>query len=167
MGLTASDKTGLMLDALRQYHATGVGEWVYAEEVRVSVGYLNMGADQHVDRDIRRGAERTIDAFALHTWRSKGFRRIAYEVKATRADLRRELDNPDKSKAALALSNAFYLVVHDSVRFDDLEIPSDWGIRVLFAGRLVTRRPAKLRKTPEPPYTFMLSLARNLANGAH
>src|SRR5690606_1336612 len=52
----------------------------------------------------------TLDFFALHTWPSKKFRRIAFEVKVTRADYKNEIKKPWKREPGLAVSNEFYFV---------------------------------------------------------
>ncbi len=113
--------TRLILDALRKRHdepRNGLSRaWIYAEEVRVSTGftYGRHRGEELVEEAIRLGGEQSIDAFAFHIWPSKKYRRVAYEVKASRSDLKRELDQPHKCAAALALSNEFYLVAPTDV----------------------------------------------------
>ena len=173
--------TRLILDALRKRHdeqRNGLSRaWIYAEEVRVSTGFTHLASDGQIEEAIRLGGEQSIDAFAFHTWPSKKYRRVAYEVKASRSDLKRELDQPHKCAAALALSNEFYLVAPTDV-LDGFTIPDEWGIiewtttaqqRLIapdeyepIAGKLRSTRSAPWRDTPLPPYSFMLSLARNL-----
>jgi hypothetical protein len=134
---------------------------VYAEEVRVAPGWSHHQRDDQTADAIRVAAEQRLDAFALHTWPSEKWRRVAYEVKTSTADLRRELAQPDKCAAALALSNEFYLLAGPEVEVPD-ELPDEWGVLVLWGDRLVTTRKAPWRDTELPPYSFMLSLARNL-----
>ena len=166
--MTAPDKTRELRDALRRRHAyqtNGLARaWIYAEEVRVSTGFspLRGGSD---DRAIRAGADQRIDAFALHTWPSQSYKRVAFEIKVTRSDLTRELSNPAKCAAALALSNQFYLVVPPELveRVEPAELPPTWGLMTLSPEpRIRIRIKAPWRDTPAPPYSFMLSLARNL-----
>lgn len=158
-------ETRSILDALRRRHEeprNGLARaWIYVEEVRVSTGFS--------------GSAQSIDAFALHTWPSKKYRRVAYEVKASRSDLRRELEQPWKCEAALGLSNQFYLVIPTGL-LEGIRIPDEWGIieyvtteQMVLAdgssaskGRLYTERGAPWRDTETPPYSFMLSVARNL-----
>lgn len=164
--------TRQILDALARRHdkpRNGTSRaWVFAEEVRVGTGYrLVYGEDREaLPEAVHAGLEQRIDAFALHTWPSKQFRRIAYEVKVSKSDLRRELEQPHKQEAALALSNLLYLVAPTDVlaEFGPYAIPKTWGILAYRpdADRLITNRRAPWRDTPLPPYTFMLSLARNL-----
>ena len=175
-----TSQTQHLLDALRSWHTVHTAgdvaaPWVYAEEVRIGTGYAFGNAhyrrhqhkvDPHVDV-LRLATEQRIDAFALHTWPSKKELRIAYEVKVSRADLKHELDDPTKCAAAMLLSNEFYLVVPQSMTIDAGTLPDEWGlIRVDDQGHRRMVKTAVYRDTPLPPYTFMLSLARNLQREA-
>lgn len=166
-------ETRRVLDALRQWHDAQPGNgpskpWVYAEEVRIAPGfggsgqYYRIGAEPYPNELLGAGEQR-IDAYAAHTWPSKRGLRVAYEVKVTLPDLRHELSQPGKADAAMFLSNEFYLVTPESMRFLLTEIPDGWGVkRVDEHGYLRTVRKAPHRDTPLPPYTFMLSFARRL-----
>ncbi len=174
------NRTRLILDKLLARHDTrGNGlarQWLYAEEVRMNTGF---GPDTSLPtgHPVRIGWEQRIGAYAMHTWPSQQYRRIAYEVKVTRSDLRRELDHPGKQDAALAVSNLLYLVLDHDVRFDDLPVPPAWGVMQLRypeaalwetqgewdqVATLVIVREAQWRGTDLPGFGFMLSLARNL-----
>ncbi len=176
------NRTRLLLDKLRARHDTrGNGlarQWLYAEEVRMNTGFAPDTSLPAGD-PVRIGWEQRIDAYALHTWPSQQYRRIAYEVKVTRSDLRRELEHPAKQDAALAVSNLLYLVLDYDVRYDDLTVPPAWGIMQLRypqqsfdekdgtpasdrRATLVIVRDAQWRGTDRPGFGFMLSLARNL-----
>lgn len=165
-------KTRQILDALRHRHMVAPGNgaskpWVYAEEVRVSTGFsswpISLYSDETYPTELLGAAEQRIDAYALHTWPSKKGLRIAYEVKASTADLRKELADVDKSAAARFLSNKFWLVVHEDARLLIADVPSEWGvIRFSVKGGLRSVRRATYRDTPLPPYPFMVSVARNL-----
>ena len=166
------NETRHVLDVLRRWHDLQPGNgpskpWVYAEEVRVAPGFgygLGYGGKRgSYPRELMGAGEQRIDAYAAHTWPSKKGLRVAYEVKVTMADLRSELRNEGKADAALFLSNEFYLVAPDSMRFLLTDIPAEWGVkRVSKYGNLRTTRKAPYRDTPLPPYSFMLSLARRL-----
>lgn len=159
--------TRSILDALRKRHDEprngNSRAWVYAEEVRVSTGF-GPPAERKQGEPWRIPGDQRIDAFALHTWPSKKYRRVAYEVKASRSDLHRELDQPWKCEAALALSNEFYLVAPTDVLIGGItdDFPETWGVISFYEGRTTTIKQAPWRDTLLPPYSFMLSLARNL-----
>ena len=177
------NRTRLILDLLRARHeGRNVGlarEWLFAEEVRMHTGFAP-DTSLPLAHPVRVGWEQRIDAYAMHTWPSQRYRRVAYEVKATRSDLRRELDQPAKQDAALSVSNALYLVLDHNIRYDDLPVPPAWGVMQVrypqpelsddepgteswdARAELVTVRDAQWRDTDPPGFGFMLSLARNL-----
>lgn len=159
--------TRSILDALKKrhaYEANGLSKaWIYVEEVRISTGFFPLRGTS-IDPIIRAASDQRIDAFALHTWPSKKYRRVAYEVKASRSDLRRELDQPEKCEVALALSNEFFLVAPTDVLIGGItdDFPETWGVMSFHKGKTTTIKRAPWRDTPNPPYSFMLSVARNL-----
>ena len=71
--------------------------------------------------------QRYVDAFAMHLWPSKGHTRIAYEVKVSRADFIRELEQPDNRSWGMEISNEFWFVAPAGVAKEE-EIPQDCGI---------------------------------------
>lgn len=165
-------ETQMILGALARRHEQprngNSRAWVYAEEVRVAPGWSHHQRDDQTTDAVRLAAEQRLDAFALHTWPSEKWRRVAYEVKVSTADLRRELAQPDKCAAALALSNEFYLVAPTDVLIGGIidDFPEVWGVMSFNKGRTTTIKRAPWRDTPLPPYSFMLSLARNLQAAA-
>ncbi len=98
-------------------------------------------------------------------------------MKSFRADLQRELSQPWKCQAALELSNEFYLVAPSEV-LEGFTLPDEWGViewgttyqQLLtdgpphqpIRGKLRITKRAPWRETDLPPYSFMLSIARNL-----
>jgi len=110
------------------------------------------------------GVNRWADVLALSVWPSKGLTLDGYEIKASRADLKRELADPKKHEALARYCDTWTLVVWDEAIL--LEgIPETWGIcttseedgeRVL----LEKRRPTKLEATSWPR-GFVCSLVRN------
>ncbi len=170
------NKTRHVLDSLRAWHDKQGGNgaskpWVFAEEVRVATGFSGWpmsfyrSGEDMPHPDLAGAGEQRIDAFAAHTWPSKKGLRVAFEAKTSKSDLKRELDNPAKCAAAMALSNEFYLVVPDDLVVVADSLPKQWGlIRVGKFGEVSKVKTAEHRDTPLPPYSFMLSLARNLQN---
>ncbi len=175
------NRTRLMLDLVAARHPHGPmpsRQWIFAEEVRINTGF---GGDRDLSLGdpVRIGWEQRIDAYAIHCWESRRHERVAYEVKATRADLRRDLEQPAKQDAALALSNRFYLVLDHKVRYDNLTLPDAWGVMVLtypdptiwdgeqsdqwdHKAKLRKVREAPWRNTDKPGFGFMVSLARRV-----
>jgi hypothetical protein len=106
---------------------------------------------------------RRLDAFAVNTWPSKGFHRIAFEIKTHRGDWLRELANPAKRKFAEEVAHECYFVVErDIVDPDFAEIPEGWGCLVRTkAGDKLRRTVVPTQRNPEPmPEKFVAMLLR-------
>lgn len=113
------------------------------------------------------------DVLALHLWPSR-LHLVGYEIKASRGDLKRELENLAKHQTTARFCDHWSLVVWDKNWVDGdkrlLGIPEEWGLLAYSAdrkgtaydgiGSLVTiRKPARL--TPERwPRTFTAALVR-------
>lgn len=151
------------LERLLQYrHASGYGEWVLAFEIRVGTGWSPDPGTKR--RELRAAHEQRIDAYAVNCWPSKRLRRVSYEIKTSRRDLVRELRAPEKRVAAVELSNEFYFVLAAHVHWTRDEIPEEAGVLVVRDdGRaLRTAVSAPYRETPPPPWSFTVSLLRNV-----
>lgn len=72
---------------------------------------------------------RTLDAIVLDTWPSHGLTLHGLEIKCSKADLRRELQNPDKAEGFIKHLDVFSVVAPKEVIDRDL-IPKRWGIYV-------------------------------------
>ena len=94
----------------------------FFEELRVGTGFA-VGNDQR------------IDAFAIHTFPSRGLIRTAYEVKVSRQDFLNELKNPEKRKFAMLMSNQFYFVTSPGI-VKEGELPPDCGLKIYHPERL-------------------------------
>lgn len=70
---------------------------------------------------------------------------ITYEVKVTRADLKSELDRPEKSLPWRQYSNQFNLVLANPDLAAGFDIPKDWGVMAIVDGKMrVIKRAPKL-----------------------
>jgi hypothetical protein len=144
-----------IVEALRRHHAPSKG-WVSVVEVRIATGWKA----PHVDGQIL-NAEQRIDFFALHTWPSKRYERIAYEIKVGRADLLRELREPGKRRCAELLANRFVFACPAGL-MGRSELPAGCGlVEVQPNGSLYTFRQGEWRDRPEPPLAFVASLMRS------
>ncbi len=166
--------TTRIIDALGHRHQQSkngdTNAWVFARELSATTGFGSMfrGDDVHTFAEAgyplsSMSSGSRIDAFAFHTWPSKNLWRIAYEIKVSRSDLLRELANPGKRGAALALSNEFYFVIPPDVKFLASELPEECGIIKWNPGsglRISHRAPYRI--VPDPPMLFVLSLLRNV-----
>jgi hypothetical protein len=87
-----------------------------------------------------------IDVFAMRFWRSGiGLRRIAYEVKCSRADFWQEVKRPQKRQRAEEISHQFYFVAPKHL-IQPSEIPEGCGLVEYEAGRTRMKLEAPLRE---------------------
>jgi hypothetical protein len=149
-----AERTAIMLDLLHREYEGGRSDlappYVLIEEVAPGTGFS--------------GPSRYADVVALSTWPSRGLTLEGFELKASKADLRRELADPSKHKAVARYCDEWSLVVYRRSILEGLDIPADWGIWAVddeTGEKLeLIRKPAK--RTPDPwPRSFVCSLVRN------
>lgn len=127
-------------------------EWAVVRELRAGVGYSN-------------GMDRRIDVVAFNCWPSKGWHRLAFEVKRTRQDFKREIENPKKRKwVEENFHQTYFVTPHGLVQKD--EIPESWGLMTATkAGdKLRVTKVATHREIGPLPETVALSAIRSLAD---
>ena len=109
------------------------------------------------------GYNRRADVVAFNCWPSKGFLRIAYEVKRTRADFMREVDAPEKRAWLEKHFHQCYFAVTDGIVKAD-EVPEGWGLLVVTKGgdKIIRRKAAKHRDVGKLPEALALSAIRRL-----
>ena len=112
----ARDQNARIMTALRD-HFRGES-WIYLEELRAGAGF---GID----------AQRRFDAWAIATAPSKGNERIAFEVKVSRGDFKRDLRKPLKQRPARLSSNRFFYVAPEGIIAPD-DLPVWAGLWELF-----------------------------------
>jgi hypothetical protein len=105
------------------------------------------------------GNARTFDAFAINTWPSKGYLRLAFEVKVSRQDLVHEFMSPWKRADAMENSNQFFFVAPKGL-VKAMELPDGCGLLELDAGGLKNTVLAKHREIKPPEMNFICSLFR-------
>jgi hypothetical protein len=147
-----AERTATMLDLLRRrYEGDHSGmslSHVVVEEVAPSTGFANRWAD----------------VLVLSVWRSKGLTLDGFEIKASRADLKKELADPSKAEAVARYCDSWTLLAwDDSVLVEG--IPDGWGIITTTEGkhgRELSEQRKAAKRTPEPwPREFVCSLVRN------
>ena len=108
------------------------------------------------------GEPNRIDAFWMAAEPSRGLRRIAYEIKRSRADYLREIKEPRKRRAALRVSNQFFFVTPTGLLKPE-EIPLECGLKeVDESGRLYTVVDAPFRDGLPSSWHFFAAFARRL-----
>lgn len=111
------------------------------------------------------GYDSRADVVAFNCWPSKGWHRLAFEVKRTRADFMREVDNPMKRQwLEKHFHQCYFVVVPDIVKDD--ELPEGWGLLVSTKSgdKLIRRKAAMHREIGALPEALALSAIRALAN---
>lgn len=123
-------------------------QWLY--EVRNRTGY---GAQ-----------DRYADALVVSVWPSRGVFFAGIEVKISRADWKRELDDPEKSDEIQRFCDYWYIAAPDGVVLPG-ELPERWGQYVI-DGKKATLIKDAPQLTPEPlSKVFVASVLRNCAQG--
>jgi len=108
------------------------------------------------------GEPRWIDAFHIGDVPSTGFVRTAYEVKVTRADFLREINDPLKRRAAMRISNRFFFVTPPGVAKPE-EIPLGCGLlEVHEDGRRDFVVDAPFRDSLRPSWALFVAFARGV-----
>lgn len=138
---------------IAQSHNPAVGvrpEWAVFFELSNGTGY---------------GRDQAVDVFAMHCWASKKHRRVAYEVKVSRGDFLRELQQPAKREWAMGISNEFFFVAPSGVVHAG-ELPEGCGLKeVSSTGKVLrTMRAAPWREAREFTTNEVAALVRAAQN---
>lgn len=130
-------------------------EWATFAELRTGTGY-------------GQGRQQRIDLFAINLWPSKRNGdgvplSLAFEIKVSRADFRKELENPGKRAIAeQTASECWFAAPAGLVKKE--EVPEGWGLVSATRKGLVRSKLAKQR-SPEPwSWDFISALCRRLAD---
>jgi len=111
-------------------------------------------------------ASRRADALALNLWPSRGLEIRGFEIKVSRSDLKRELDDPSKADAIGVYCHTWSLAVPKNLVRPSDPVPPAWGIFEVenHEGRfkrLPTARP--IEEVKAPTRMFMAAIARAAA----
>lgn len=135
--MSARATTQHVLESLRKRHPQSEGEWLFYREAW------------------------NIDAFVMRCWGGGiGQRRIAYEVKASRADFRREIARPEKRAGALERSHQMFFACPEKLIGKD-EVPEECGlVWVTEAGATRLMKKAQMRMPRDFTQGEFIYLAR-------
>lgn len=97
---------------------------------------------------------RKLDALIFSTWASRGFDIDGFEIKVSRSDWKRELEQAVKADWWWSRCHRFWLIVpapHDKIVKDD-ELPSTWGLMEVVDGEgvKVVKKAPKHEAVPIP-----------------
>lgn len=135
--------------ALATHHSGN--EWAFLTQVRNSTGFQR--------------AVRTADAVAISLWPSRGIYATGYEIKVSKADLKKELDSPEKAEEIARFCRYWFVATpKDLCKPEDL--PPNWGLVTINEdGKPSWKKPAKENEHAiEPSWLFVASVLRNVGD---
>lgn len=92
---------------------------------------------------------RSCDAIAIGCWLSVGVQMIGHEIKHSRSDWMKELQDPSKAEGWKQYCNFWYVVApRGIVKLE--ELPSSWGLMEPAGGGLKVRKAAEIDRNPKP-----------------
>jgi len=107
---------------------------------------------------------RWIDVAVFEMWPSKGLTRSAFEIKVSRSDFIRELQNPDKHKWCRDSFHEFWFVASkDVIQIEELPIGTGWMYP--HGGRLCVARNAIRNATPTLTDELLAGFMRSAYKG--
>lgn len=126
-------------------------EYAFLTDVRNSVGFS--------------AKVRTADAMAMSLWPSRGIYMTGFEVKVSRADWKKELEQPEKAEELARFCKLWFIACPDKL-IDKDEIPPGWGL-IYFKddGGFRYVKPAPEHTAIEPTWMFFASLMRDVVEG--
>lgn len=121
-------------------------KWAFIQEVRDDAGHR---------------ARRSCDAIAMGLWPSEGLHLHGHEIKVSRSDWLKELNDPGKATTFSRFCHYWWIVAPAGIVVLD-ELPATWGLMVVNESHVVkVKRPATFNKKPDPvSYGFLASLLR-------
>jgi hypothetical protein len=143
--LTDKQRTRQIIEFLKIRHPSP--EWANFVEFRAGTGYESKGQ---------------FDFMTFHTWPSKGFRRIIYEIKVSRGDFTKELNNLEKRLPAEQLAHECWFATPAGLVKPD-EVPEGWGLVEQIKNGMRAKKQAKQRNPGDLSEKFYMMLARRSA----
>ena len=122
-------------------------EWIFLPEFRMNTGY-----GHHT--------EQRIDAWALNAYPSKNYLKLGFEIKVSRSDFLREINQPSKMETYKKICNEQYFVCpKDILKID--EIPNGYGLYIIDGnGELRLRKHAEYVECDPPTWGVIASALR-------
>lgn len=104
---------------------------------------------------------RCLDAIAMGCWKSVGIQIIGFEIKDSRADWLRELQDPSKAEAWKQYCHSWYLVAQKGVVKPE-ELPPSWGLMEPRGSGLGIRKACETQEPKQIPVQTLVALCRTL-----
>lgn len=129
--------------------------------------YRKPGADRDGEILIREaappGSERRADLIRIGLWQSRGAGIDVHELKVSRSDWARELDDKAKAEAWWPYCHRFWIVTPVGL-VDPNELPEGWGLMVPGRGRRFTKVVKASTKQPKVTVQLLVELIRRADN---
>jgi hypothetical protein len=130
-----------VIAALRKRYPSAA--WAFLEQVANGTGYAKK--------------YRWADALAMGLWPSRGMELHGIEVKVSRSDWLRELENPVKADEIHKYCHRWYLAVSDEKIVKPGELPPNWGLYVFNKDKMECKQEAFCATKPEPLDLLMVA----------
>jgi hypothetical protein len=136
---------------------------VTAADVRAALkryyGQPNYGIVFEVAQATGFNARRHLDAMAMGLWPSRGLTLYGIEVKASRYDWRKELEQPQKAEELARFCDYFYVAApKDVVPLN--EVPDKWGLLELRGETIVEAKAASKHEAEPTGRPFLAAIFR-------
>ncbi len=130
-----------------------MAEKVTAEDIRAAMKQRFTPPEHALFFEVGNGTGSNLrgwaDAWTMNLFPSKGLAVTGYEIKVSRSDLKKELEQPKKSDNVGKYCDYWYLVVPKGLIREEDMIPPAWGILEYSEGKLrQTKRPEKIESIP-------------------
>lgn len=138
-----------ILALLYKRYGKDPSKWLFIPEMRVGTAY-------------EQDSQQQIDLWVMGLWPSNDYARISFEIKVSKTDYKRELEKPNKRRAAMRLSNYYWFVAPVGI-IDPQTVPIDCGLMdVMPEGHIRRTIPAPWRDTPMPTWRFFAAFGRRV-----
>lgn len=124
-------------------------EWAYFPELRGGTAWTR---------------ESRVDALVMNLYPSRGMELHGFEVKCSRSDWKRELDNPGKSEPIQQFTDRWWVVASSEELIFPGELPPTWGLMVPHGDGLRIRIEAPKLKAKPLDRAFVAAILRRAAS---
>lgn len=104
-------------------------------------------------------ADRTCDALAMGIWKSTGLHLHGFEIKVSRNDWLREIQDPTKAESFAKHCHFWWIAAAPGIVKLE-ELPAMWGLMEASGETLKVRRPATLREPERIGWSMLAALLR-------
>ena len=122
---------------------------ITADDIRKALSERYCEPDWYLGFEVGNGcgseATRHADAVAICPYPSRGYESLGFEIKVSKQDLKREIEEPAKAEALAKYCNYWFLVAPKGLA-DDIQIPEPWGIIEYIDGKLRQKKKAAFSK---------------------